>query len=98
MRLKEEQKGLNISTKSFISAITVIFFLMVLTYSLTFLVPEGGLAFWKWALSPILVLGAEGNGSLIAVIVFLLVLFFSLFSDAIAFFVSLYKEIAFRFY
>lgn len=32
------------------------------------------------------------------VIVFLLVLFFSLFSDAIAFFVSLYKEIAFRFY
>ena len=35
---------------------------------------EGGLPFWKWLLSPILVLGAEGNGSLIAVIIFLLVL------------------------
>lgn len=32
------------------------------------------------------------------VIVFLLVLFFSLLSDAIAYFVSLYKEISFRFY
>lgn len=35
---------------------------------------EGGIPFWKWLLSPILVLGAEGSGSLIAVIVFLLVL------------------------
>ena len=35
---------------------------------------EGGIPFWKWLLSPILVLGAEGNGSLIAVILFLLVL------------------------
>ena len=35
---------------------------------------EGGIPFWKWILSPILVLGAEGNGSLIAVIVFLLVI------------------------
>lgn len=32
------------------------------------------------------------------VIVFLLLLFFSLVSDAIAYFISLYKEIAFRFY
>ena len=32
------------------------------------------------------------------VIVFLLVLFFSLLSDAVAYFVSIYKEIAFRFY
>lgn len=35
---------------------------------------EGGLPFWKWLLSPILVLGAEGSGSLIAVIAFLLVI------------------------
>lgn len=35
---------------------------------------EGGIPFWKWLLSPIMVLGAEGNGSLIAVIVFLLVI------------------------
>ena len=69
-----EKKGLNISVKSFISAILVIFLLMVLTYSLTFIVPDAGIPFWKWALSPVLVLGAEGNVSLIAVIVFLLVI------------------------
>ena len=34
----------------------------------------GGIPFWKWLLSPILVLGASGNGTLIAVIVFLLVI------------------------
>ena len=66
-----EKKGLNISAKSFISAILVIFLLMILTYSLTFIVPDAGIPFWKWALSPVLVLGAEGNVSLIAVIAFL---------------------------
>ena len=35
---------------------------------------EGGIPFWKWLLSPILVLGAEGNAALIAVIAFLLVI------------------------
>ena len=35
---------------------------------------RGGLPFWKWALSPILVLGASGGGTLIAVIAFLLVI------------------------
>ena len=69
-----EKKGLNISAKSFISAIFVIFLLMILTYSLTFIVPDAGIPFWKWALSPVLVLGAEGNVSLIAVIAFLLVI------------------------
>ena len=34
---------------------------------------DGGLPFWKWALSPFLVLGAKGGGTLIAVIAFLLV-------------------------
>ncbi|MBR4942312.1 MAG: hypothetical protein IKZ19_09980, partial [Clostridia bacterium] len=34
---------------------------------------EGGIPFWKWALSPFLVLGAAGSGTLIAVIAFLLV-------------------------
>ena len=69
-----EKKGLNISVKSFISAIAVIFMLMILTYGLTFVVPGGGISFGKWILSPILVLGAEGNVSLIAVIIFLLVI------------------------
>ena len=69
-----EKKGLNISAKSFITAIAVIFVLMALTYGLTFVVPGGGIPFWKWILSPVLVLGAEDNVSLIAVLVFLLVI------------------------
>lgn len=35
---------------------------------------EGGIPFWKWLLSPVLVLGASGNAALIAVIAFLLVI------------------------
>ena len=94
-----KQKGLNISVKSFISAILVIFLLMVASYVLTLVIPsgeyvriedasgnividteagftsvEGGIPFWKWLLSPILVLGAQGSGTLIAVIAFLLVI------------------------
>lgn len=96
---QQEKKGLDISAKSFLTAIGIIFLLMVVTYVLTFVIPggayartvdgngntiidtaggfsyvEGGIPFWKWVLSPILVLGAEGNGSLIAVLVFLLVI------------------------
>ena len=99
VKIQNEKKGLNISTKSFITATVIIFILMVLTYLLTFLIPggeyartldengnmvidtaagfrtiEGGIPFWNWILSPILVLGAEGSGSLIAVIIFLLVI------------------------
>ena len=97
---------LNISARSFIAAVAVIFILMVAAYALTIFVPggvfervadengnmiinasseftyvEGGISFFKWLLSPILVLGATGNGALIAVIIFLLVIggiFFSL--------------------
>jgi len=94
-----EKKGLNISTKSFITAIAVIFVLMCLTYILTFIIPggeyartvdstgntvidtasgfqyvDGGISFVKWLLSPLLVLGAEGNGALIAIIAFLIVI------------------------
>lgn len=72
--MSEEKKGLNVGVKSFITAILVIFAMMVATYGLTFVVPDGGIPFWKWALSPILVLGGEDSGSLIAVIVFLLVI------------------------
>ena len=94
-----EKKGLNISVRSFISAILVIFALMVLAFVLSLVIPggtyaripdaegnliidtaagytpaQGGISFWKWILSPILVLGGNGNGTLIAVIVFLLVI------------------------
>ena len=94
-----KQKGLGIGVKSFITAIAVIFVLMVITYVITLVVPagiypriedlngntvidtsaeftavEGGIPFWKWLLSPVLVLGASGSGALIAVIAFLLVI------------------------
>ena len=98
--MSDKQKNeLNIGVKSFISAIIVIFALMVATYILTLIIPggafaryedangnilidqvsgfssiEGGIPFWKWLLSPILVLGASGSGTLIAVIAFLLVI------------------------
>ena len=95
----EKKGGLNIGVRSFITAITVIFVLMVVTYILTLVLPSGSYArvedangnmvvdtesgffykkcefpFWKWLLSPILVLGASGSGALIAVIAFLLVI------------------------
>lgn len=97
--MEEKKQGLNISVKSFITALVVIFVLMVVSYVLTLVIPageyaripdangnmiidtengfsyvDGGIAFWKWAISPILVLGATGNGTLIAVILFLLVI------------------------
>ncbi len=99
MGTKEQSKGMQVSVKSFITALVILFLLMVLTYGLTFIIPggeygrivdengntivdvaggfrqvEGGIPFWKWLLSPFLVLGAEGNGSLIAIIAFLLVI------------------------
>ena len=98
MENNKETKGLNISAKSFITALGIIFVLMILTYVLTFFIPggeyarmidangdviidtaagfefvAGGIPFWKWILSPVLVLTAEGSGTIIAVIAFLLV-------------------------
>ena len=96
---EQNKKSMNISIRSFLSALIVIFILMVAAYVLTFLIPggqyaraddgsgnliiaadsaftyvEGGIPFWKWLLSPILVLGAPGSALVIAVIAFLLVI------------------------
>ena len=96
---KTQNKGLNINVRSFITAMAVIFALMIAAYLLTLTIPggayarmedvngnmildtsagftsvAGGIPFWKWILSPILVLGASGSGTLIAVIAFLLVI------------------------
>lgn len=95
---EKKSKGLDISVKSFITAILIIFTLMVLTYILTFVIPggeyariadengnmiidpdgqftsiKGGIPFFKWLLSPFLVLAADGGGTIIAVIAFLLI-------------------------
>lgn len=64
----------NISARSFVTAIIVIAVLMVLTYILTLILPGCEISFGKWILSPFLVLGAEGSGTIIAVIAFLLVI------------------------
>ena len=97
--MENQKKGLNISVKSFITALVVIFILMIVSYVLTLVIPageyaripdasgnmiidtesgfsyvDGGIPFWKWILSPLLVLGAEGNVTLIAVILFLLII------------------------
>lgn len=87
MAKEKKEGGLNVSVKSFLTAIIVIFVLMIATYVLTFVIPggaydrnaageivkgsfhyiEGGIPFWKWVLSPFLVLGAEGSATIIAV-------------------------------
>ena len=41
MKKTKEKNGLNISVQSFITAIVVIFVLMILTYGLTFVIPGG---------------------------------------------------------
>lgn len=97
--MNETDKKLSISVKSFITAMAVIFALMIFTYVLTFVIPggeyartvdsngytivdteqefrfvEGGLPFWKWILSPFLVLAGGESSMLIAIIAFLLVI------------------------
>jgi len=96
---EHQKKGLDISAKSYITSLALIFALMVFTYILTLVLPageyarvldangntvidqvagyhevEGGIGFFTWLFSPFLVLGAEGSGTLIAVIIFLLVI------------------------
>lgn len=69
---KKESSFINV--KAFTSALIVIAVLMVLTYVLTLVIPCEGIPFLKWLASPVLVLGAEGSATLIAVLVFLLVI------------------------
>ncbi len=71
---KEQSAILNVSAKHFITSILVVAVLMIASYVATLLIPCDGIPLWKWVLSPFLVLGAEGSGTLIAVIVFLLVI------------------------
>ena len=74
MGSKKEKRKMEASVKSFITAIAVIFGMMVLTYGLTFMIPGGYIPFWKWILSPILVLFTEDSGSMIAIIALLVIL------------------------
>ena len=93
----QEKRGLNVSVKSFLTAIIVLLLLMIASYPMAQMIPsgeyvriadasgnlvldpgsfaytQGGLPFWKWLLSPVLVLGADGGGMIAAILVFLLV-------------------------
>ena len=71
---KRQENVMDVGVKSFITAIVIIFIMMILTYGLTFIIPGGGIPFWKWALSPILVLFGDDSASLIAIILLLVVL------------------------
>ena len=74
MEKNKEKPKMEAGVKSFITAIVVIFAMMVLTYALTIIIPGGYIPFWKWILSPILVLFAKDSGSIIAIIALLVVL------------------------
>ena len=85
---KENQNKLDsISIRSYLSSLIIILCLMIATYVLTFLMPAGQYTgetytslgntrfpFWQFLLSPVLVLGSDGNTLLIAILVFLLVI------------------------
>ena len=71
-RKNEEKATAQVGVKSFLTAIIVIFIMMILTYGLTFVIPGGYIPFWKWILSPVLVLFAEDSGSLIMIIALLI--------------------------
>lgn len=72
--MDKEKKGLAISMQSVITAVGVLAGLMVFTYILTLVIPGEGIPFWKWLLSPFLVLGSAQGGTILAVVLFLLVL------------------------
>ena len=97
--MSNKKNSLNVSVKSYLTAIGMILALMVITYLLTLFVPgghyarvinaagntvidpeggftfiEGGLPFWKWLLSPVLTLFADGGGMIIAILAFLVVI------------------------
>ena len=71
---EQEEKSLKLSKRSFITAIIVIAVLMLASYVLTVILPGCGLPVWKFLLSPVLVLTVDGSSTIIAVLIFLLVI------------------------
>lgn len=76
MKQKNENKDevLSLNAKHFVTSLIVVAVLMAASYIATLIVPCEGIPFGRWILSPFLVLGAEGSGTVIAVIAFLLVI------------------------
>lgn len=97
MEKTDGKKLMNVSKKSFVSALIILLCLMIAAYALTFILPageyerviedvrekivpdtytstQGGIPFWKWILSPFLVLGSQGGGTVIAICALLVVI------------------------
>ena len=70
---EKKDKSSFISIASFSVALIVIAILMVVSYVMTIAIPCEGISLGRWLLSPFLVLGAEGSSTIIAVLIFLLV-------------------------
>jgi uncharacterized ion transporter superfamily protein YfcC len=94
--MADHKSGAQISTKAFIQAVAIIFFLMIVAGILTRVVPAGQYArvqqdgrevidatsfkltdrpdypVWRWFTAPFEVLGAQGNITVIAIILFIL--------------------------
>lgn len=63
-----------VSIKCFVAALIIIAVMMVLCFVATKVIPCQGISFGKWILSPLLVLGGEDQVTLIAVILFLIII------------------------
>ena len=70
----EKKSDSFVSVRSFVTALVIIGILMILCYVATLLIPCDGIPFWKWILSPFLVLGSSDKVTVIGVIVFLLII------------------------
>ena len=65
---------MNSEKKSFLVAMATIFILMLITYALTFILDCKGIEFYKFVLSPILVLGSSTGITTISICIFLLLI------------------------
>ena len=72
--MNQKKSDTFVSVRSFVSALIIIAALMLACYIATLLLPCDGIPFWKWLLSPVLVLGSDDKVTLLGVIVFLLVI------------------------
>ena len=63
-----------INASLFLGAIAIIALLMIASYAATVLLPCRGISVGRWLLSPVLVLGTDVSVTLIAVIVFMLII------------------------
>lgn len=74
IEINDKETSSKISAKSFITAIIVIALLMIASYALATALPGCSIPLWKWVLSPVLVLTVDGSSTIIAVLIFLLVI------------------------